>query len=267
MTILLHSSKTMQSVPNHGKSLRKPQLFIKAQELGKYLKKLSPDEIKKSMEVSSVLAHKTHDLLSQWTTDETHQSLAIDSFLGDIYSGLHAQDLTDSEREYADKVLLILSGLYGCIRPFDGICPYRLEMGYRLPDKRYTDLYSFWGKDIAACLPSDGLIVNLSAEEYYRTVIPYVDLDRVVTPHFLTMSPISKEPVFVVVHAKIARGAFARWLIIQKKEKKEELREFSDLGYTYSASLSTSEKPVFVCIDFGGKGRSIRITKKSLKKT
>jgi cytoplasmic iron level regulating protein YaaA (DUF328/UPF0246 family) len=211
------------------------------------------------------LALKTYALISQWTTDPANLSVAIDSFLGDIYSGLHAQDLTVREREYADKVLIIFSGLYGCLRPLDGICPYRLEMGYTLPDKRYADLVSFWEKDIANCLPSEGLIVNLSAEEYYRTVIPYVDSTRIVTPHFLTINPSSKEAVFVVVHAKIARGAFARWLITKKIQKKEKLNKFSDLGYSYSETLSTPDKPVFVCTEFGGKGRSIRVTKKSLQ--
>lgn len=256
----------MQFIDNHGKKLREPKLITKAQELGNYLKTLPPKQIQTSMEVSPALAQKTHELLSHWTSEPTKQSLAMSSFLGDIYSGLHATDLSDSDKEYADKVLIILSGLYGCIRPFDGISPYRLEMGYRLPDPKYTDLYKFWGKDIAECLPSSGLIVNLSAEEYFRTITPYVDTNRLVAPYFLTVNPKTKEPGFVVVHAKIARGAFARWLITSKTTKKEDLIHFSELGYTYSPTLSKPEKPVFICEDFGGKGRSIRITKASLKK-
>ena len=44
-------------------------------------------------------------------------------------------------------------------------------------------------------------------------VLPHIDADRVVTPKFLTVDPQSGQPTFVVVHAKIARGTFARWLI------------------------------------------------------
>ncbi len=256
----------MQLVPNNGKTLRQPQLLSKTQELGNYIRTLSVKEIIKSMEVSPSLAQKTHDLLSQWSTEPTKQSVAVDSFLGDIYSGLHANDLSESDREYADSVLVILSGLYGCIRPFDGISPYRLEMGYTLPNKKYADLYDFWGKDIVECLPSSGLIVNLAAEEYFRTITPYVDSNRLVAPYFLTINPRTNEPSFVVVHAKIARGAFARWLITNKITKKEDLVYFAELGYTYSPTLSKPEKPVFVCEDFGGKGRSIRVTKEMLKK-
>ena len=34
-----------------------------------------------------------------------------------------------------------------------------------------------------------------------------------VTPKFLTVDAKSGKPTFVTVHAKIARGAFARWLV------------------------------------------------------
>lgn len=256
----------MHLVDQGNKKLRQPALINKATELGNYLKALTPEEIQKSMDVSPALALKTRELLANWTTEPTKLSVAVDSFLGDIYSGLHANDLSEDDRSYADKVLIILSGLYGCIRPLDGIYPYRLEMGYRLPDARYANLYEFWGRDIADCLPTEGLIVNLSAEEYYRTVLPYINTDRIVTPHFLTISPTTKQPVFVVVHAKIARGAFARWLITERINKADSLPSFSELGYSYSKELSTPEKPVFICEEFGGKGRSIRITKASLKK-
>ena len=240
----------MQTVPNDGALLRQPQLLTKAEILGNYLKSLSPQQLRKCMEISPALATKTHELVANWNTNASKQSLAIDSFLGDIYSGLHATDLSKEDRDYADKVLIILSGLYGCIRPYDGISPYRLEMGYKLPDKKYANLYEFWGKDIAACLPSDGLIINLSAEEYFRTVTSFIDTDRMVAPHFLTLNPKTQEPAFVVVHAKIARGAFARWLITTRIDRKDRLREFSELGYEYSEELSTLEKPVFVCSEF-----------------
>ena len=61
-----------------------------------------------------------------------------------------------ADRRYADAHLRILSGLYGILRPFDGISPYRLEMGYRLPDRRYANLYRYWGSAIADQLPPTG---------------------------------------------------------------------------------------------------------------
>jgi uncharacterized protein len=259
--ILLHSSKTMRRTDRTGSQpLRPPQLLDKAVQLDAYLKTLSPGQLAKAMSLSAALAEKTHALIASWTVEPEEQSLALDSFTGDIYSGLHASDLTSEDREYADdQTLFILSGLYGILRPFDGICPYRLEMGYKLPDPNFASLYGFWGDSIAACLPPKGPVVNLAAAEYSQVVTRFIDPSRVVTPRFLTMNRKTGEPGFVVVHAKIARGAFARWLITTRAAQTAALVGFDDLGYRFDPNLSEPESPTFVCEDFGGKGLSIRL--------
>ena len=255
MIILLHSSKTMKAQPRSG--LRAPCLLDRARELGEALKTLTPAELTKSMQLSPALAQKTHALLAGWTDDPAAQTPAVDSFIGDIYSGLHANDLPAADRDYADETLRILSGLYGILRPYDGICPYRLEMGYKLP--QYPSLYAYWGDAIAQCLPVDGPIINLAAEEYSKTITPYVDPARVVAPRFLTVSPKTGAPEFVVVHAKIARGAFARWLITHRITDPAQITGFDEIGYQYEPGLSGEEGPTFVAETFEGKGLSIRL--------
>lgn len=259
MIILLHSSKTMRRGAGAPAPLRQPVLLEKALRLGGYLKTLSAPQLAKIMSISPALAEKTHALAAEWTADPAEQSLALDSFVGDIYSGLHANDLSPQERDSADRSLRILSGLYGILRPYDGIYPYRLEMGYRLPDQAFASLYTYWGEDIANLLQKEGLIVNLAAAEYSQVVTRYVDTQRVVTPKFLTVHPKTGEPSFVVVHAKIARGAFARWLISAGVKDAGALPEFTDLGYRWVESLSAPGSPTFVCEEFGGKGLSIRL--------
>lgn len=258
MIILLHSSKTMKSPGLEGHNYRAPELITHSQELAAYLKTLAPNQLTKAMHVSAALATKTHATLQDWNTEPRKQSLAIDSFVGDIYSGLRASELSKADRDYADTTLRILSGLYGIIRPYDAIMPYRLEMGYRLPDAPYSNLYAFWGKLIAATLPKEGPVVNASSAEYTKAVLPFVDPTRVITPKFLTVDPKSGEPTFVVVHAKIARGAFARWLITSRVTDPADFIGFNDIGYKYDKTLSTSEGPAFVCREFLGKGLSMR---------
>lgn len=256
MIILLHTSKTMRQ-PVAEVSPSQPALIAKATELADYIATLSVGELKKTMHISDSLAATTVKAFQEWGKGQT--SLAMDSFVGDIYSGLRASLLTNEEREYAQEHLRILSGLYGILRPYDGIQPYRLEMGYRLPDQHYTDLYEFWGDSIAKQLPADDMIVNLAAVEYSRTVLPYVDPARVISPRFLTKDPRTGEPTFVVVHAKIARGAFARWLITTRTTNKETMKQFNDIGYRYVPKLSTPDEPAFVCDEFQGKGLSMRL--------
>jgi cytoplasmic iron level regulating protein YaaA (DUF328/UPF0246 family) len=237
----------------------KPLLLPRAIELANYCRSLSPRQIAKVMAISPALASKTHQLIASWTPVVSQQSPAIDTFLGDIYSGLQVDSWSDADRDYANATLRILSGLYGILRPNDGIYPYRLEMAYKLPNKKYTNLYTFWGESIANTLPKAGSIINLSAVEYSKTILPYVEPSRVTTPNFLTINPKTNEPIFVVVHAKIARGAFASWLIRKRITKSSDLSKFGEIGYTYHKALSTPRQPVFVCKEFGGKGLSVRL--------
>lgn len=261
MIILIHSSKTMRpAAAEGGQGLPHPQLLPKAEELSEYCRELSTLEIGKVMQVSSSLAATTQTLLNNWSSEPRRQRPAVDSFLGDIYSGLQVGTWTRSDRDYAQSSLRILSGLYGILRPLDGIYPYRLEMGYRLPDPRFKNLYSYWGDAIARTLPDTEFIVNLAAAEYSKTVTDHIDHEQIITPSFLTTSPKTGKPTFVVVHAKIARGAFAAWLVKNRVEDISELPRFSELGYVYNAELSTKQAPVFICEEFGGLGLSVRLT-------
>jgi len=260
MIILLHTSKTMRSVSDSkSKAVQQPVLLSRANELAKYLKKLTPAQIQKVMAVSAAMAEKTYDMLQTW--NENGATLpALDIFLGDIYSGLQVQNFTEADRAYANEHLFILSGLYGVLRPIDEIQPYRLEMGYKLPGPEVTSLYTFWGDSIAKQLPAREVIMNLSAVEYTKAVLPYLKDAVVIAPKFLTISPKTGEPTFVTVHAKIARGAFASWLIRERIEETSRLKEFNDIGYTYSEELSTDSEPVFVAQEFQGIGLSVRLT-------
>jgi cytoplasmic iron level regulating protein YaaA (DUF328/UPF0246 family) len=256
----MHSSKTMRPPTSGTRPTGVPVLLDRAEELVGYLRTLSPKQLAKIMTVSADLAAKTHDQYVDWSTDPERQAPAAATFVGDIYSGLRVDTFSASERRYADTHLRILSGLYGLLRPFDGISMYRLEMGYRLPASGYSNLYRFWGTSIAEHLPADGHIVNLAANEYSKAVLPHIDADRVITPRFRTVDPASRQPKFVVVHAKIARGAFARWLITSRvTDVMEAIREFDDIGYRYDKDLSTPGEPTFVCQEFGGKGLSVRL--------
>jgi cytoplasmic iron level regulating protein YaaA (DUF328/UPF0246 family) len=257
LIILLHSSKTMRRAG--GAPAGPPALLAKTLPLAEYLQGLRPDQLARAMELSPALAQKTHALLAAWSAAPADQSPAVDSFIGDIYSGLHAVDFTPAERESAGRSLFILSGLYGILRPFDAICPYRLEMGYTLPDPPFANLYDYWGASIYECLPPGGPVVNLAAEEYARTVTRWLDPARVIAPRFLTMNPKTGQPAFVVVHAKIARGAFARWLITHGIEDPAALPGFDALGYAHAPELSTPGSPAFVCQTFEGKGLSVRL--------
>jgi cytoplasmic iron level regulating protein YaaA (DUF328/UPF0246 family) len=233
------------------KGLRSPQLINQSIELSNYLKSLRPQQLLKIMHISKPLAETTYQVIAGWSSEP--QTPALDCFVGDIYRGLGASDLTTAERDYADQHLYILSGLYGCLRPYDGIQPYRLEMAYKLPKSEFSNLYKYWGQVVASLLP-DEITVNVSSVEYSKLVLPFIKPDKVVTPEFLTIDAKSGRPSFTAVHAKVARGAFARWMIQNQVQDTARLQDFAELGYRYNQQLSKPQQPVFICQKFGGLG-------------
>ena len=59
-------------------------------------------------------------------------------FSGGTFEGLSIRSMNNSQLSNAQKSLRILSGLYGVLKPFDLIEPYRLEMG--------TDTFKILGR-------------------------------------------------------------------------------------------------------------------------
>ena len=244
MITLLNSSKTM--VATATAPVRPPRLIAEAAQLAQQLATMEPAGLATLMHISPGLAAKTHNLMVAWSSQSDYQGAALDVFQGDIFQGLRSRDFTAEEREFADAHLLILSGLYGAVRPLDGVMPYRLELMYKLSGPTFTNLYEYWGGRVADCLPPDGPVLNLASEEYFRVIEPYVEPGRVVSPWFLTRDKPGAEPKFTAVHAKVARGAMARWIVKERVDAPAALTDFSDLGYRCDPRTSTASVPVFV---------------------
>jgi uncharacterized protein len=50
----------------------------------------------------------------------------------------------------------------------------------------------------------------------------------------------------VTIYSKFARGNMVNWLIKNKVESIDKIKEFSGLGYIFSNSLSTNTELVFL---------------------
>lgn len=236
-----------------------PHYLAQAHELVNYMRTLDTKQLAACMQVSEVLAQKVHEQYAQWQGTST--IAAVHSFVGDIYSGLQSASWDRADMAFAQEHLWIISGLYGLLRPLDAIEPYRLEMGYRLPDARYGRLDQYWTNQLPGVIAPSEMIINLTAVEYSKALGPQLAEAQTITPVFLTISPKTGEPTFVTVHTKIARGAFANWLIRRRVTDRDALAEFNDLGYAYDHELSIADKPTFICRQFGGLGLSVRLRK------
>src|SRR5688572_15415857 len=105
----------MRILDSGSKQLERPILSDRTRELATYMQSLTPEQLRGVMHISASLADAVAKKYQLWNDDKANQTPAIDAFIGDIYSGLQASVLTESDREYANKHLRILSGLYGIL--------------------------------------------------------------------------------------------------------------------------------------------------------
>ena len=230
-----------------------PVMIDRSEDLVDIMARKSPDDLSTMMSISSSLAELNHERFQDWTTPFTPDNArpAVLAFNGDTYTGLDASSFSARDFTHAQKVLRILSGLHGALRPLDLIQPYRLEMGSKVGHDGGTDLYSFWGDDVTdhlnaalAASPGANVLVNLASNEYFSVVQPDRIDGRIVSPRFLDAQG-DDEYKIVSFFAKQARGAMAGWLIRNRLTTLRALTGFDGNGYRYDAERSTRDVPVF----------------------
>ena len=170
-------------------------------------------------------------------------------FNGDTYLGLKANTLDEPAMEYAQQHLRILSGLYGILRPLDLIQPYRLEMGAKFQPPEFNNLYDFWGDQITKAInevishQNDHTVINLASLEYFKAVKTNELIGPVVTPIFKEVK--NGQTRTIGMFAKRARGSMARFIITNRLDSAEGLKDFNSDGYEYRNDLSDERNWVF----------------------
>ena len=252
MLIVLSPAKTLDyASPLNSETHSLPDFIPRSAELISLLRKLSPASIGSLMKISDPLAELNWQRYADWSKkfsfDNARQALL--AFNGDVYEGLDARSLKQSQLEWAQDHLRILSGLYGVLRPLDLILPYRLEMGTSFQNARGKDLYAFWGERVTNSLKAvlekqkKPVLLNLASEEYFK-VLQAKNLDcPVISPVFQD----GKDGKYKIIsfYAKRARGLMARYVVENRISNPVDLKGFNLDGYKYIPSESTEEKPLF----------------------
>ena len=238
-------SPTPSSIHTIPDQLKDSQLLINE------AKKLDVNEVRELMDVSENISALNVDRFKQWKIpfDTKNAKPALFAFKGDVYSGIEKEKYSDKDLAYAQDHLRILSGLYGALRPMDLIQPYRLEMKTRLENPRGQNLYQFWGDRITQKLneslesQTEKILVNLASNEYFKSVKPKKLDGRLLTVNFKEDKD-GKSRV-ISVFAKKARGMMADFILRNRIEHAEDIKDFGSGGYKYSAKDSTENNWVF----------------------
>ena len=228
-----------------------PQFVPQSTQLIDVLREKSPQDIASLMGLSDKLAALNVARYEVWQPQFTAANArqAVMAFNGDVYEGLQAQTLSSDDLQWAQRHLAILSGLYGVLRPLDRMQPYRLEMGTRLATDAGSNLYQFWGSQIAehlnTCLRADTtpVVVNLASQEYFKAVDRKQLKARVIECVFEDW----KGGAYKIIsfHAKRARGLMARYAIQQRVAVPRKLEEFDLEGYAFHPASSQPDRLVF----------------------
>lgn len=222
----------------------KPQFLDKTRILERFLKSRSNEQLKDLWHASENVTKQSILQLENMNLDE-RLTPAILAFSGIQYQYMAPDLFTQLALDYVQKNLRILSGFYGMLRPFDGVCPYRLELKTKMVGFRDYSLYHFWGSSIADRLyQNDNVVINLASKQYARLVQPFLNKRRqLITIDFQELK--NDKWKTVGVHAKMARGEMVRYIAEKQIKNPTDLQDFNDFEFQFEPDISTKDHYVF----------------------
>lgn len=253
MLMVISPAKTLDyETPPATQRFTQPQYLDHSQILIEQLRELSPQQIGELMHLSDKLSGLNAARFGSWTPAFTPENAkqALLAFKGDVYTGLNAEDFSEADFDYAQTHLRMLSGLYGLLRPLDLMMPYRLEMGTKLANPRGKDLYAFWGTRISEWLnetlaeQGDDVLLNLASNEYFSAVKKPALNARIINTEFKDFK--NGQHKIISFYAKKARGMMSRFVIKERINTPEHLKQFNEQGYYFCAEQSKTDLLVFL---------------------
>lgn len=245
MKAIISPAKKMVVDPDSLPCETTPVFLEQAQEIAEILQSMPYDALKKLWKCNDAIAQQNVERL-QTMNFKRNLTPAVLAYDGIQYRHIAPHVFSAEQLCYLQQHLRIVSGLYGLLRPFDGVAAYRLEMQAKLSVNGSKDLYEFWGSRIAKelCAETD-CIINLASKEYS------VCISKHLPPNvsFITCTfaeEIKGKLIEKGTKCKMARGEMVRYLAEQQATCPDDLKQFRGLHFTYSPSHSTETTYVFL---------------------
>ena len=245
MKIIISPAKKMKINTDAPGGLTDPVFLDRAQILLSWLQSLSYAEAKSVWECSDRIAEESYAGIRDIRLHRA-RTPAVLAYDGIQYTYMAPAVFEESHLAYIQEHLRILSGLYGVVKPLDGVVPYRLEMKAKARVAGFDNLYEFWGRRLYEEVRDEsGIIINLASKEYARCIEKYLQVgDRFVTCIFGEL--VKGRVVQKGVYAKMARGEMVRFMAENKVTDPADLKRFQTEGYSYQEELSSEDTYVFL---------------------
>lgn len=222
-----------------------PQFLPEAQALCQVLQGMSEAQLKALWKCNDQIAQLNVDRLRHM---DLHTCLtpAVLAYQGLQYQYMAPAVFTDAAYAYVQEHVRILSGLYGLLRPLDGVTPYRLEMQAKLAVGEHQDLYGYWGDRIALALAEEtDCVLNLASKEYSLCVSRHLPESM----RFITCVFAQEQQGKLVekgTMCKMARGELVRRMAEYHVTDPEQLKDIPVLTYRFSLEYSEENRYVFL---------------------
>jgi cytoplasmic iron level regulating protein YaaA (DUF328/UPF0246 family) len=236
MKIILSPAKKMEPADDSGYIMSKPLFESEANMLLEKLRSYDYDSLKAIFKASDKVCQPIYELYQAQKKGRTFEKYpAILTYSGIAFQYMAPGVLEDEALAYLQEHLLILSGLYGALRPMDSIGIYRLEMA----QKPGVNLYEFWPDKLAPLFENE-TVLNLASKEYSKAVKGYANRIDVRFEELDEKGYKEKG-----VYAKMARGAIVRFCAQNQIETVEQIKAFTDQGYKFDEQASSNTLYIF----------------------
>lgn len=251
MLIILSPAKTMDMT---GKNIRiratKAIFAQEAEALAKKMRHYSEEELEKLLKISKSLAEENFRRYQQFDAPSNPVCPAILAYNGSVFKNIQVSTFSEEDFCYAQEHLRIISTMYGIVRPLDGIKAYRIAYPLKIEGMNGKNLYDYWLPKLTEPLLKDikkvgGILVNLASLD----VLGALNMEvlrhevKVITPEFQEERNGKYETIRT--YAKLARGVMTRYILLNRVESPEKLKEFEWERFRYNKKISDQEKFIF----------------------
>lgn len=245
MKIIISPAKKMNIDTDTYEICGLPKFLEHTKEIMKWVQSLDRGEMQKLWACNNQIADLNYERFRDMDL-ENGLTPAVISYEGIQYQYMAPGVFTQDAWEYVQEHLRILSGFYGCLKPMDGVVPYRLEMQAKAKVAGTKDLYTYWGDTLYQEVRDESrTILNLASKEYSKIIEKYLQPeDTFITCVFGEWK--NGKIVQKATQAKMARGEMVRYMAEHQIEDLEEIKKFDRMDFSFSEEHSTENEYVFI---------------------
>lgn len=229
MKIICSPTKTMKC--QFKAESTQPVFLDQANQIIKIMKQYTVDELKRIYKCNDSIALENWKRYQSFPIEEGN---ALFSFTGIQFKSMQINDWNTNELEYAQNYLRIMSGLYGCLAPFDKIGSYRLD----LDNKISLDVSSIYQNLVYEYL-KDEVLLDCTSLEYSR-LLP----ENKIRIEFRVCK--NGKQKNEATASKMARGKFIRYCVKHQINELEQCKSFNEDSYSFDEKLSSKSLWIFV---------------------